>query len=90
MRGAERSALLRGTAALPQLDQVSFDSAEALESRILRFLPDAEARTATATAQRRDVEDRLSYVAGLRRAIAQIAERLDSEDGGPVAPPFRA
>ena len=69
-------------AALPEADAVLFDDAAGLRERLERFIYDAPARRLVADAQRRSVEGRLSYEAGLGRALGRIAGQLVQSEGG--------
>lgn len=80
LRACRRSELMTESGeALPCYDEVSFDSAESVRARIERFVHDEPLRRAIAQQQRASVENRLSYVAGLRRTLARIGRLLAEE-----------
>jgi len=65
----------QGTA-LPRYDDVAFADCASLAAQIDRYIDDDGARQAVADEQRRSIEHRLSYTAGMRRMIAAIGRRL--------------
>jgi hypothetical protein len=80
VRGAERAGLLVARdEALPGLAEVSFGSEKEMEGMIVRHVGDAARRREIAETQRKDVEERLSYVAGVRRIIEGIEKLIGSE-----------
>ena len=80
LRSCQRAELMNTSGvALPQLDQVSFDNAAQFRERLDRFIDDDFARADVSEAQRLSVEQRLSYTAGLRRALARIGRLLGEE-----------
>ncbi len=80
VRCCRRTEILDDTGVpLPHYDDVVFDDSAGLRDRIARFIADSPARQAIAKAQRKSIEHRLSYTAGLRRATRQIASLLADE-----------
>lgn len=67
-------------AVLPHFDEVTFDSAASARQCIDRFIGDEPARRAIAEAQRRNIESRLSYTAGLRRVTRRIGRLIHEEN----------
>jgi hypothetical protein len=77
LRCGQRGELLNTSGrALPRLDKVSFADEASLRQRIERFVKDPAARRRVAAQQRENVVHRLSYTAGLRRALARIGRLL--------------
>jgi hypothetical protein len=84
VRGWQRSGLLGdGEAALPCLNDVTFDSKESLRERIRRFTLDEATRRRIAEEQRRSVLERLTYYQTLKGAMRKIHGLLrESVDAG--------
>lgn len=61
---------------LPLLDRVAFDSAEGLAMQLGRANRDPVLRAEIAATQRRCVESRYGYAAGMKRVLAFVSERL--------------
>ncbi len=82
-RGCMRSQVIAPPAkqAVPRLDEVSFSNRDELRRRLDRFLSNANLRAEIAQEQRQNVEQRLSYAAGIRRVVRRIRELLASEMG---------
>ena len=81
LRCGQRGELLNTSgSALPRLDKISFSDSASLRTRIERFIKDPAARRYVAGQQRQSVEHRLSYTAGLRRALARIGRLLSESD----------
>jgi hypothetical protein len=76
----EANILLPRDSMLPFLDQVSFNNEEDLETCVLALLADPVRRQEIAQSQRLDIQDRFSYVAGMRRMIQWIGEQIASEE----------
>ncbi|MEM7625774.1 MAG: hypothetical protein AAF333_09100 [Planctomycetota bacterium] len=80
LRSCQRAELMNTSGvALPQLERVAFEDAAGLRERVEAFLDDDFVRADVAETQRLSVEQRLSYTAGLRRAIARIGRLLWEE-----------
>jgi hypothetical protein len=80
VRNWERSGLIiAGSPPLPHLSDVVFDDERSLAMRVDRFLKDGALRKIVREAQRRELEGRLSYEAGLKRACRRIESLLRSE-----------
>ena len=77
MREAQRADLMnRSGQLLPELDAVTFHDAASLKLLVQRYVDDPAARQHIARQQRESVQHRLSYTAGLRRALARIGRLL--------------
>jgi len=66
---------------LPRLAETTFDSMDELGAHVDRFLADADRRRSIASEQRRVVEDRYSYAAGMRRMAEWMRKRIAAEEG---------
>ena len=64
---------------LPLIDDVSFDDAASFDDRLGRFIGDDSARREVSDTQRRAIEQRLTYTAGMRRVVQRIGELIDCE-----------
>lgn len=71
--------LTRGQPAMAHLDEVSFADPEGLRTCLDRFIHDEPARRAITVAQRRGVEERLTFPVGMRRLVTQLHQRLAAE-----------
>ena len=91
MREVQQAELI-GTSGtlLPGLEEVSFADAASFRDRLTRFIDDAPARRALAREQRESVQHRLSYTAGLRRALARIGRLLSETQAQQNHTPTRA
>ncbi len=67
--------------ALANLPDVTFTDPVTLQQKVERFLADANLRGCIGDSQRRDLQGRLSYSAGLNRACRRIEQLLRSERG---------
>ncbi len=67
------------TTKMPRLDEVSFSGAEDFATKVKQFLDDQELRQTVAAEQRRFVEQYFTYESNMRRVIAGIRERIESE-----------
>ncbi len=65
--------------ALPRLDEVSFSDIQSLQRRVENFIKNLQLRAEIAEVQRRDIECRLSYSAGVRRVVEHIGRLITSE-----------
>jgi hypothetical protein len=65
---------------LPRLDEISFDSPQQLRQRIAQLLHDEPRRRDIRSEQRTAVEERFLYIAGIRRMIDFILNRIQHED----------
>ena len=80
IRSCENAAiLLPQQSALPHLDEVSFTDAATFNARVKWMLENPGERIRIAEAQRKNVEDRLSYTAGLGRMVRRIHKLLSTE-----------
>lgn len=80
VRGCQQADLLgRDAHALPDLGEVSFADADQLRERIDRFMNDSDAASRIAQRQRSAVETRLTYTAGVGRAVRNISALLRDE-----------
>ena len=80
IRSCENAAILvPQQSALPHLDAVSFHDAATFKAKLKWMLDNPAERMRIAEAQRRNVEDRLSYTAGLRRVVNRIYKLLSTE-----------
>ena len=75
----QAGAIVPGREVLPNLDDVSFDDAAGVRQCIEQFTNGHEQRAAIAEAQRRSIEDRLSYTAGIARVLRRIASLINQE-----------
>jgi hypothetical protein len=66
---------------LPSLDEVSFDTPQELLQRVQKFHADHDARMQVMKQQREVAEQQFTYVAGMRRAVAFIQQRIAEEQG---------
>lgn len=71
--------LVPQSVSLPRLAEVLFDSRESMESAIKRYINNAQLRIDISTEQRQNTQSRLSYKAGLDRAMRAIARLLATE-----------
>ena len=90
MREVQRAELIGSSGTLlPGLEEVSFSDAASFRERLGVFVDDPAARRALAMEQRESVQHRLSYTAGLRRALARIGrligETQAAESAGAVS-----
>jgi hypothetical protein len=69
---------------LPLLNDICFSDRQTLEDRVQYFLGHPKQRSETSALQRQDMENRLSYTAGLRRMIRAIGQLIEQEQP-PVA-----
>lgn len=65
---------------LPRIAETTFDSMDELGACVDRYLADADRRRLVANEQRKVVEDRYSYAAGMKRMIERIRERIAAEE----------
>jgi hypothetical protein len=86
VRGWQNSQLLSDAPhAMPHLPEISFQDEASFGERVMRFVADRPARSAIAEAQRRFIENRLTYSAALRRAVGEMQARLAGEESHPTA-----
>ena len=71
--------IVAGQAPLPHLSEIAFEDETSLSRAVDRCLADEPGRRRIAGAQRRELESRLSYEAGLRRTCENIERLLRSE-----------
>lgn len=64
---------------LPGYDDVAFNNATELAAALDRFLHDADTRAEVVARQQRSIRERLTYRAGLDRAVREIADRLGGD-----------
>ncbi len=72
-------ALARSGPSLPLLDDITFTDEATFQKRVEQFLADPDLRRRTADTQRKYVEDRMTYVAGMKRMIQEIHHLLINE-----------
>jgi len=81
VRRCRRAGLVAdGGELLPHLDQIIFSDKESLARLINRFLGDEGLRRSIADSQRRSIEARLSYTAGMGRLVAEIRRLIAAEE----------
>ncbi len=86
VRGAQRSCMLvRQEEPVPGLDSVSFGGPVELDNVLDRWHGKAAEMRQLVMAQRANVENRLSYRAGMERTVKQIVQRLTDEAAGHLA-----
>jgi hypothetical protein len=79
-RNWQRAGLIEaGQAKGPDWSQVAFRDSHELREKMARFLADEPSRHHTARSLRADLEARLSYEAGLKRACRRIEQLLRTE-----------
>ncbi len=71
---------------LPYLADISFDNQRQLQERVEQFIHHAALRQKISTAQRAEIESKLTYQAGMRRTINRVRELIASE---PASDPVR-
>jgi glycosyltransferase involved in cell wall biosynthesis len=69
--------LVPGKPVLSHLDETTFGNATELRQRMARFIADPAARDRVLAAQRKDMLERFTYEAGLRRVTARMHQLLD-------------
>ncbi len=73
--------LVRGEPAMAHLDDVSFTTSAQARALIGRYIHDEQARRRISAAQRRGVEQRLTFPVGMRRLVDELYRRLSAAPG---------
>jgi hypothetical protein len=75
----ESRIVVAGEPIVPAFDEVAFDSAVSLRSRIERFLNDPAAAGQIVEKQMRSIRERFTYAAGMRRVLGRIGQLLNEK-----------